>query len=115
MASLTNCQLVVSHTAQEFAGDMTTGDNLLETQTPPSGSIISSAVSGVYYLEVVASPGFKIDRSMVTISNLTPTLSYENYESDNGNLQFTNGLDFYVNPGVTDTSLSDIFTGSFET
>ena len=110
MASLTNCQLVVPHTAQEFAGDMTTGDNLLETQTPPSGSIMSSAVSGVYYLEVVASPGFKIDRSMVTISNLTPTLSYENYESDNGNLQFTNGLDFYVNPGVTDTSLSDIFS-----
>ena len=103
MASLINCQPVTSHTAQEFAGDTANGVEPLELQSPPSGAILSSSTASVYYLTVQPLPGFKIDRSMVTISNLTPT-------EQPGNIELPNGISLYFNVGATDPSLSDILS-----
>ena len=103
MASLINCQPVTSYTAQEFAGDTANGVEALELQSPPSGAILSSSTTSVYYLTVQPLPGFKIDRSMVTISNLTPT-------EQPGNIGLPNGMSLYFDVGATDSSLSDILS-----
>jgi len=98
MASLINCQPVTSYTAEEFAGDMTTGTNLLEIQTPPTGFISTNdggvvGNTSIKYLVIKPLPGYTIDRSMVSISTLTPLIDGN---SPNGQTnQHPNGRDQY--------------------
>jgi|21_taG_2_1085346.scaffolds.fasta_scaffold08706_2 hypothetical protein len=101
MASLINCQPVISYTAQEFAGDTANGVEALELQSPPSGAILSSAEASVYYLVVQPLPSFKIDRTMISVSTITPTAQPPND-------QLPNGMDLYFNFSGADSSLSDV-------
>ncbi len=72
MASLINCQPVDSYTAEEFPGD-SVGNGLLEIQTPPTGfqNIYSGGAPGTlgtFYLVVKPLPGYRIDRTMISIA-----------------------------------------------
>ena len=80
MASLINCQEVEVYSAEEFPGDSSYGTELLEIQTPPTGYLSTNpgGAAGnpaIKYLVIKPLPGYRIDRSMITISTSSGLLS----------------------------------------
>tara|TARA_R100001463_G_scaffold92126_4_gene146847 strand:- start:4320 stop:5864 length:1545 start_codon:yes stop_codon:yes gene_type:complete len=105
MASLINCQEVEVYSAEEFPGDTPYGAELLEIQTPPSGYLSTNLGGatgnpGIKYLVIKPLPGYKIDRSMITISTssglLSPLISGDTIMGQN--TTYPNGKDEYWFP-----------------
>ena len=76
MASLTNCQEVISYTAEEFAGDTPTGVNTLELQQPPTGASETDPTSHMYYLVIEAMPEYRVNHSMINIGGVSGASSW---------------------------------------
>ena len=64
-ATLTNCT-ATQYSAQEFAGDSVSAGNL-ELQSPPAGATLTVPFNQFYYLTIEASPGYRINTSMVSL------------------------------------------------
>tara|TARA_R110002072_G_scaffold834_2_gene6729 strand:- start:11768 stop:13372 length:1605 start_codon:yes stop_codon:yes gene_type:complete len=115
MSTLTNCAPVIEYTAEEFAGDMISGDNLLEIQAPPTGFLETNAggsigTPSIKYLAVKPLPGYRIDRTMLDVS--TPGswgLVNEDEENLNNTTTHPNGTSQYWFPdeasGISDSVL----------
>ena len=102
MASLINCQNVVSYTAEEFAGDTPFGgENDLELQSPPSGAVLEGfETASFYYLVIASMPEYRIDRSMINIGDvITSDVSIF--------AAYPNGIAVY-NSGSNDSSVVNV-------